>query len=148
MNDILSIGDEIHALAKMLKQETESRLAQLSLGQGQFLLFLFLLKHGKEAPYSQEEIARAMGLNKANVSRNVARLEEKGFLEVQPDPGNGRRHLVTLAPRGFQLGAEIGSHFQEIHGKMIQGIEEEKLAVTAQVLRMMVANIKAQKEKG
>jgi len=147
MNEILTIGDEIHSLAKMLKRETDSRLARLSLGQGQFLLFMFLLKHAAAEAYSQDDIARAMGLNKANVSRNLARLAEKGLVEVHSDPGNARKHLVTLTPRARQGGAEIGGVFREIHTRMTRGIEEERLAVAAEVLRIMAANLKDHEEE-
>jgi DNA-binding MarR family transcriptional regulator len=147
MNEILTIGDEIYSLAKMLKQETDSRLARLSLGQGQFLLLMYLLKQTPDIPATQEEIALAMGLNKANVSRNVAKLEEKGLLEVFPDPGNARKRPVKLTPRALRMGEEIGGEFREIHKKMTRGIEEKKLTVTAGVLRIMAANMKEQGEK-
>ena len=146
MNDILTLGDWIHTLAKILKQETDSRLARLSLGQGQFLLLMFLLKHAAEEPQSQEQIARAMGLNKANVSRNVAKLEEKGLLEVLADLGNARKRLVKLTPRALRMGEEIGGQFRKIHEEMTFGIDEERLGLTVEVLRMMTANLRQDRE--
>jgi DNA-binding MarR family transcriptional regulator len=147
MNGILHIGDWIHDLAKRLKQETEAGLSGTSLGQGQFLLLLFLLRQAGEEPLYQEEIAQAMGLNKANVSRIVARLRDKDLLEVMTKPGTGRRHQVRLKTRALELKDEMAGQFQAIHQRMVKGIDEEKLAITAAVLRQMLSNLKESGEE-
>jgi predicted XRE-type DNA-binding protein len=103
MNETFHVGDWIHDLAKLLKQETDSTLATMSLGQGQLMLFMFLLRHASDEQCFQEQIAKAMGLNKANVSRNVAKLEQKG---PGSDNGTGWRRTAAAGqayPPGIGL---------------------------------------------
>ena len=147
MNEILHLGDWIHDLAKLLKQETDGGHTESSLGQGQFFLLMFLLRQAGAEPLYQKQIAQAMGLNKANVSRNVARLRDKGLLEVLAGAGTGRRHQVRLTTRALDLKNEMAGQFQSIHQRMVKGIDEEKLAITAAVLRQMLSNLKESREQ-
>jgi DNA-binding MarR family transcriptional regulator len=43
------------------------------------------------------EIARRTGLPQSHVSQSVARLRERGAVETESDPGDGRRTLVRLS---------------------------------------------------
>ena len=36
------------------------------------------------------------------VSRSVAQLRSNGWLSAQPDPDDGRRHIISLGPRSLQ----------------------------------------------
>ena len=36
------------------------------------------------------------------VSRSVAHLRSNGWLSAQPDPDDGRRHIISLGPRSLQ----------------------------------------------
>jgi DNA-binding MarR family transcriptional regulator len=147
MNEIYRIGDWIHDLAKLLKQETDSALAAKYLGQGQLMLFMFLLRYTGGGQCHQEQIAKAMGLNKANVSRNVAKLEQKGLVTVTAHPGKSRRRQVGLAAQALTLKDELASQLQAIHSRMVDGIDEQHLAITASVLRQMLTNLEKTEEQ-
>jgi DNA-binding MarR family transcriptional regulator len=146
MNETFHVGDWIHDLAKLLKQETDSTLATMSLGQGQLMLFMFLLRHASDEHCFQEQIAKAMGLNKANVSRNVAKLEQKGLVQITAQDGDARRRQIRLTPQALVLKDELSGHLQSIHLRMVDGIDEQQLAITASVLKRLVANLEASKE--
>jgi DNA-binding MarR family transcriptional regulator len=147
MNEIFYIGDWIHDLAKLLKQETDSALNTMSLGQGQLMLFMFLLRHTSDKQCFQEQIANAMGLNKANVSRNVAKLEQKGLVGITAQDGDARRRQVRLTPQALALKDELSAHLQSIHLRMVDGIDVQQLAITASVLRRLVSNLEKPKER-
>jgi DNA-binding MarR family transcriptional regulator len=146
MNETFHIGDRIHDLAKLLKQETDSAPATISLGQGQLMLFMFLLRSAGDGQCFQEQIAKAMGLNKANVSRNVAKLEQKGLVEIAAQDGDARRRQVRLTHRALTLKDELSGQLQAIHTRMVDGIDEQHLAITAAVLRQLLSNLQKPKE--
>ena len=52
------------------------------------------------------ELARREQIGKSSVTRLVAKLEELGHLDRQPDPEDGRSYAVGLTGQGRQLLAE------------------------------------------
>ncbi|MCE6997523.1 MarR family transcriptional regulator [Saccharothrix sp. S26] len=51
-------------------------------------------------PASQAELGRRGGLDRSDVVATVNELEQKGFVERRPDPGDRRRNIVTVTPSG------------------------------------------------
>jgi DNA-binding MarR family transcriptional regulator/GNAT superfamily N-acetyltransferase len=76
------------------------------------------------APPVAAEVARAMGLDRAQISRAVAELEAGGLLERTTDPDHARRQLLRLTEAGRALylrnidlqRAEIGRHLDGMSG--------------------------------
>ena len=60
-------------------------------------------------------LAERLNLTKAAVSKRVPSLERDGWLETSSDPGNARRVVVSLSPRGRDLvlgaGRLLGGRF-------------------------------------
>ena len=52
---------------------------------------------------SQEELCRALYVNKSSVTRHLSRLEEAGFLTRTPDPADRRSLLVTPTEQAIAL---------------------------------------------
>lgn len=50
----------------------------------------------REGPLSPGDLARRTGLAPASVTGMLHRLQEKGFVRRRPDPGDGRRLIVTI----------------------------------------------------
>jgi len=55
------------------------------------------------------EIARRTGLPQSHVSQSVARLRERGALQTEGDPDDGRRTLVRLSPSVSARAARHGA---------------------------------------
>jgi DNA-binding MarR family transcriptional regulator len=55
------------------------------------------------------EIARRTGLPQSHVSQSVARLRERGAVETEGDPNDGRRTLVRLSPSVSARAARHGA---------------------------------------
>ena len=45
---------------------------------------------------------KVTGITIPTVSRSVAQLRSNGWLSAQPDPDDGRRHIISLGPRSLQ----------------------------------------------
>ncbi len=64
-------------------------------------MYNILLRLSTEGELSQHELALDAGLDAAGVSRMVAKLMEANLVAVKVDPGDRRRRLVRLTPKGL-----------------------------------------------
>ena len=62
-----------------------------------------LSRIGREGPLSASDLAAAERVRPQSIAATLAVLEERGLTERRPDPGDGRRRLLTLTPAGTAL---------------------------------------------
>ena len=56
---------------------------------------------------TQEELARDLNVNKSSVARQLAVLEERGFIRREPSPGDRRSQLVYPTQKALDLQSRI-----------------------------------------
>ncbi|PLW69648.1 MarR family winged helix-turn-helix transcriptional regulator [Pseudohalioglobus lutimaris] len=82
---------------RQLMRHLDEELAPADLGPGRYLyLYALQAKDGRR----QQELADALGLDKAAVTRALARLEEDGFIRREADKEDGRATRVFLTSKG------------------------------------------------
>jgi DNA-binding MarR family transcriptional regulator len=98
--DATSVADRIHSavihLLRALRVEDDA--AGVSAPR---LSALSVLVFG--GPRRPSELARVEQVTPATVSRLVALMESAGLVRREPDPSDGRAHLVHATPRGRAL---------------------------------------------
>jgi DNA-binding MarR family transcriptional regulator len=62
-----------------------------------------LSRIGREGPLSASDLAAAERVRPQSIAATLAVLEERGLTERRPDPGDGRRRLLSLTPTGTAL---------------------------------------------
>jgi len=68
------------------------------LTQSQFAVLNWFIRVEDEA--TPGRLASAFQVTKGAMTNTLAKLEEKGFIVVTPDPRSGRRKLVRISPAG------------------------------------------------
>jgi len=136
MSSTIHIADQIMLLARQIKTLTENKLKNYGIGTGQLQLLMLFYQSGGE-PLSQGDIVNALKIDKANVSRNVQKLEEKNWIQLQPE--NLRRY--TLTDQGRSLKKELGGFFMATHMNMVHGLDEKSLDQTMATLQKMISNL-------
>ncbi|RTL69452.1 MAG: MarR family transcriptional regulator [Pseudonocardiaceae bacterium] len=62
-----------------------------------------LSRIGRDGPLSASDLATAERVRPQSIAATLAVVEERGLVERRPDPGDGRRRLLTLTPAGTAL---------------------------------------------
>ena len=62
-----------------------------------------LTRLGKDGPASASALAAAERVRPQSVAATLAALDERGLIHRRPDPGDGRRHLISLSAAGREF---------------------------------------------
>ncbi|OKI91898.1 MarR family winged helix-turn-helix transcriptional regulator [Kitasatospora sp. CB01950] len=73
------------------------------------------------------EIGRRLGVSKQAAGKTVDRLEALGYAERADDPGDARRKVVRLTPRGLDVLARSAVVFEQIRGRWAAALGEQRL---------------------
>ncbi|GAA0116018.1 MULTISPECIES: MarR family winged helix-turn-helix transcriptional regulator [Clostridium] len=141
MNDYREIGDLIYFISKETKTRMDEGVKENKLGQGQMLTIMNLMKLKDNIPISQELLAENMGINKGNISRNLMKLSENGFIDIIQDNDDKRKKNIILKDTFFNEFIEISKVLEDIFKDMIKNIREEDLLITLKALKQMKNNL-------
>ena len=62
-----------------------------------------LFRYPTIADLRPSELAEQMGLSKQAMNDLLRQLESRGYVQLRPDPSDGRARLITLTERGSEL---------------------------------------------
>jgi len=134
-----SAGELLRAVARSfteLQRQTADCCGMASLTRCQLLTTL-----GRRQPLTQAELGRALGLDKAWVSRTVEALEAEGLIRKAASKEDRRAVCLALTPEGqrqfTELERRLNAFAQELIGQVAperQGAVLEALAVLAEAL--------------
>ena len=96
---------------------------------------------------SQDALSRRIFLNKSNVARQVAALEEGGLLERRPDPADKRAVQLFPTEAGMALQPLIRSAFCQWEGVLTAGLSEKEIEVLKDLLARLKKNARAWMEE-
>ena len=86
---------------------------------------------------TQDQLARRIFINKSNVARQLAVLEEDGFVERRPSPEDKRAMLVYPTQKALDALPEISRIFREWESMVAQDLTEEERALAVKMLAKM-----------
>jgi DNA-binding MarR family transcriptional regulator len=86
---------------------------------------------------SSSEVGRRLGVSKQAAGKTIDRLTEIGYAERRADPGDGRRKLVRLTPRGLEALALSARIFDDLHAEWARRLGPERLRELETDLRTM-----------
>ena len=99
-----SFGHWIARLYRSSQNYFAKKMAKLHIGRGQhsFLLVLY-----RKDGITQDQLARALHINKAAVARALAKLEGNGYVERKKDDADRRNNQVYLTNKSKKIKAEL-----------------------------------------
>jgi DNA-binding MarR family transcriptional regulator/GNAT superfamily N-acetyltransferase len=105
----MDLEEQIEAVRRFSRVYTQ-RIGALDdsfLGMGLPLGAMRLMFEIGSKPASLHELRSRLDLDSGYVSRLLRSLEDEGLVEVSPDPGDGRRRIVTLTRKGRRRWMEL-----------------------------------------
>lgn len=124
-------------IINQLSQSRAERLLGPGLNLSQFVVLNHFTRLGGSR--SMVQLASAMQVTKGAMSNTVARLVAKGWVDVQPDPADGRGKLVSLSEAGQvsrqQAVAALAEGLSELH----RDIPQAALLAALPLLRQLRA---------
>ncbi|NLT07314.1 MAG: winged helix-turn-helix transcriptional regulator [Solirubrobacterales bacterium] len=127
-------GRMLSAVARRIEHEWNAHLARWDLTHASIPVLYVLLG----GPRSQRELARATGVTEQTMSRIVAGLERRGYVERRVPPDDARRHDVVLTDAGRRAVVEAGDP-RVAEEMSVRGLDAEQVAQLRQLLAVMLA---------
>lgn len=56
---------------------------------------------------ARSDLALALGLDLSTISREIAKLKNRGWISAKPDPEDGRRESIAITPNGYAVLAKL-----------------------------------------
>lgn len=94
-----------------------------------------------EPRISPVRICQIIGLDKGAVSREMRKLEAKGYLLVEEDSESSRRRTLELTDKGYEIHDEIIRTALERERRLLQGLSAEEVETLLGLLVRTTANI-------
>lgn len=130
-------GDLVVAIYKDMKTKTEKELKPLGIGMGQ-LHILMLYYAYPNSSFSQNDFIKLLNIDKGNISRNVKKLLDKGYLVQITEPSK----IYKLSIQGEMIKSEILTAFVSLHQSMTEGIDQHELEQVIPILSKISKNMK------
>lgn len=102
----------------------------------------YLLHICREPGIPQDRLAEVIYVNKSNVARQLASLEEKGFITRTPDPQDRRSLLVYPTQKATDALPAIHNVHRAWNEMVLEGFGEEERRLVADFARRLSENAK------
>lgn len=140
MNLRVEFVDELTKVNRKLRTMFDNRVKTrgLTLSRARLLMHL-----GKGDGATQAELASALEVEQPSMVSLIDALEKKGLVERRAVEGDRRAKGIFLTKAARREAEAILEFADELRGQILQGIEEEDLAVAMRVLSKIARNIGA-----
>ncbi|MDG5472789.1 MarR family transcriptional regulator [Jeotgalibacillus sp. ET6] len=107
----------------------------LGRGQVKFLMVLY-----EENELTQEQMARALRMDKTTTARAVKKLEDEGYVVRNPHDTDRRSHIVKLTRKAKELEPVIRSILEDWTNTLTADFSEEEKELALMLLKRMADN--------
>ena len=125
---------DIHDIARCLMRYRADSMEQFEL-KGCHANYILTLC--EEPGISQEQLAKRLYANKSNITRQIAVLEEKGYVRRENDPSDKRLLHVYPTEKARELLPLIQSNQKKWDAFVTEGLSGEELAQARRILQKM-----------
>ena len=134
-------GHLVRILHWCCDQTMTEALNQVDLTASQGRLMAFVAHRGQQPTYARD-VEAELHLTHPTVSGLLARLEQKGFVELKTDPSDRRSKQIVISGKGLACNERMHRVIVENESRIVQGFTEEEKALLAQLLQRAIDNVR------
>lgn len=121
----------------------DTQLEELNLHAGQYTYLIYLYHHDGQ---KQDDIVKALKIDKAGTTRALKKLEKSGYIFRKPDEKDRRGNLVYLTDKAWQVQPILLKYAMNWLDLALDGFAEEELDTLYHLLQKMAKNATSIKE--
>lgn len=137
ISDDYQIGRIISIIYRAGQSFFTHNVKDLDIGGGHVALIFHLYRHDGA---SQDELAKALEVDKATVTRAIHKLEEQGVVERRRDPIDQRINRIVLTKSGHAHQSELKEVAREWHETLLNDFSEEEVDQLKYLLDKLTKN--------
>ena len=128
----------VSMINKLGTAELSKRYSAYNLGHGshQYLVALYI-----EDGISQDELTRRIAVDKVSTARAVERLKNAGYIQVQVDERDRRRHNIFLTELAQERQKEILQITQQWQSELLQTLDQQECAELTRLLGKIIHSL-------
>lgn len=138
-----NIGKYISQLYRRGGIFVTKEMEKYNIGQGQFM---FLLELYIEDGRNQEELSKALKIDKGTTARAIKKLEKERYLIRYKDENDKRSNKIYLTQKGRDVKENIFSVLGEWERKISEHLDESEKELMIKLLKKVCLNIDKQEE--
>ncbi len=105
--------------------------------------FVIICTNMCKEPPTIKELAEIMGSSHQNVKQLLMKMEKKGFIQINPDPGDRRKQRVFLTEYCREFCEKNDESSSIIMEKLFEGLSPEQLRSTIETISRIEANLES-----
>jgi len=123
---LLSPEEIVIRLKKLIKriEHFDWEFKDIGITRSQIRIIFPIIKDG--CGYSMHELSELTGVDKALVSRTIADLEGKGYVERCKKTENERNYKIILSEKGREFCEVQRAKVKELSGKWLNGVTKDE----------------------
>jgi DNA-binding MarR family transcriptional regulator len=125
-------------LARMIDRRSTRELQKIELSLAEWRVLAFI---GVTGPASASEIGKFGEIDRAEISRAVGKLEDKGLIERHPDQSHRKRFIISPTPMGESLFREVREERRRFFKSMTEGLSQSERKLIDSGLEKMALNL-------
>ena len=138
-DSVRSLDRTFSKAVHLYRQRSRQLLHDLGLHRGQpRILYLLWKTDGMK----QKEIAEALQLQPATVTRMLQRMEKSGFLKKSQDLNDMRVSRIHLTEKGREIQLKVRGITKRLQGEAFKGFSETEMVLMYRFLKQMNDNLK------
>lgn len=144
----MAVIARISRLCRILERDSETIYAEFGLNQAQFGVLAALRRAGPPYRLSPTELYNSLLITSGAVTNRIERLTTSGLVERVPDPGDGRRLLVALTPKGKRMIDRLAELHYERERALLEPLAPAQREKLAGVLRELLLVLETDRRRG